>query len=207
MSVPKECLEDLRKIVNDATDSDYMAIAQQLINSGATLPNNVPELHKLIINTAFNNAKKQQQASAKFQPLFDLEEYKLDQELHGTVRELAEVKVETLAEVFEQTYINNFDKWISNSSPLLTTKDESLQRMTLKLLHELKAEKINTEGEYRRAVFKVIQNTVRYWVVGSVFSVFVSVYANVSVVNAIAYSGAISGVLSPVVALFDRKKQ
>lgn len=207
MSVPKEYLEDLQKVISGATESDYLAIAKQLVNSGANLPDNVPALHKLIIQTAINNAPKQQEVSAKFQPLLDLDEYKIDQELHSTVRELAEVKVGTLAEIFEQTYVDDFDKWISDSAPLLTTKDESLQRLTLRLMHQVKTERINTNREYRRAVLVVIQNTIRYWVVLSVFSVFASVYANLSVINGVAYAGAVSAVFSPVGALLDKKKE
>lgn len=203
MTVPQEYLRQLQAINPKATDKDYMAVAQKLVDSGVKLPNTVEELHQLILLTAKTELKQE----PKFEPLIDLGEYQHEQELTGTARELASTKVETLAEVYEQTYLEDFDKWLEERSPLLTTKDESLQKMTLKLLHELKTEKNKNATTHRQAVLAVIQNTLRYWVVGGVFGVFLSVYAQLSIMNAIAYSGAISGVISPVVVLFDRRRE
>lgn len=207
--VPPQYLQQLQDVIPNASESDYMGIAQELVNSGVKLPSTVEELHALILATAKSqvSAKAQPVNSApSFQPLLDLDEYKAEQQLHGVAQELAETKVATLAEVYEESYLSNFDQWLEDRSPLLTTNDESLQRMTLKLLHELKTERIQSAGVRRTAILAVIQNTIRYWIVGGVCGVFISVYANLSIANAIAYSGALSSVISPVVTLFDKEK-
>ncbi len=203
MTVPQEYLKQLQEVKSNATEQDYMAVAQKLVDSGVKLPNTVEELHQLILLTAKTELKQE----PRFEPLIDLGEYQSEQEMFSTAQQLAGAKIETLAEVYEQTYLKNFDQWLEERSPLLTTKDESLQKMTLKLLHELKSEKDKNASVHRIAVLAVIQNTLRYWIVGGVFGVFLSVYAQLSIVNAIAYSGALSGVISPVVVLFDKKKE
>lgn len=201
MNINPKYLADLRVIIPTADDSTYAKIAIAIQGSGVKLPATLDELHQMVLRVAENE-------KSNFTPLIDLEEYTNDQLLHSTVRELADVKVQTLAEVFEQSYIKNFDEWLEQSAPLLTTSDTSLQQATLKLIHKLKTIEIEREGDKKKVILAIACNTIRTWFCGVVIALLLANYQGFTFIRVVTFFGAISSIISPLeVLLVNTKKE
>lgn len=201
MNINPKYLADLRVIIPTADDSTYAKIAIAIQDSGVKLPATLDELHQMVLRVAENE-------KSNFTPLIDLEEYTNDQLLHSTVRELADVKVQTLAEVFEQSYIKNFDEWLEQSAPLLTTSDTSLQQATLKLIHKLKTIEIEREGDKKKVILAIACNTIRTWFCGVVIALLLANYQGFTFIRVVTFFGAISSIISPLeVLLVNTKKE
>lgn len=201
MNINPKYLADLRRIIPTAVDSTYAKIAIAIQDSGVQLPATLDELHQMVLAVA-------ESERVDFTPLIDLEEYANDQRLHSTVRELADVKVQTLAEVFEQSYIKNFDEWLEQSAPLLTTSDTSLQQATLKLIHKLKSIEIEREGDKKKVILAIACNTIRTWFCGVVIALLLANYQGFNFIRVVTFFGAISSIISPLeVLLVNTKKE
>lgn len=201
MNINPKYLADLRQIIPTADDSTYAKIAIAIQDSGVQLPATLDELHQMVLTVA-------ESERVNFTPLIDLEEYTNDQLLHSTVRELADVKVQTLAEVFEQSYVKNFDEWLEQSAPLLTTSDTSLQQATLKLIHKLKTIEIEREGDKKKVILAIACNTIRTWFCGVIIALLLSNYQGFNFIRVVTFFGAISSIISPLeVLLVNTKKE
>lgn len=201
MNINPKYLADLRQIIPTADDSTYAKIAIAIQDSGVQLPATLDELHQMVLTVA-------ESERVNFTPLIDLEEYTNDQLLHSTVRELADVKVQTLAEVFEQSYVKNFDEWLEQSAPLLTTTDTSLQQATLKLIHKLKSIEIEREGDKKKLILAIACNTIRTWFCGVVIALLLANYQGFNFIRVVTFFGAISSIISPLeVLLVNTKKE
>ena len=201
MNINPKYLADLRRIIPTADDSTYAKIAIAIQDSGVKLPATLDELHQMVLAVA-------ESERVNFTPLIDLEEYTNDQLLHSTVQELADVKVQTLAEVFEQSYVKNFDEWLEQSAPLLTTTDTSLQQATLKLIHKLKSIEIEREGDKKKLILAIACNTIRTWFCGVVIALLLANYQGFNFIRVVTFFGAISSIISPLeVLLVNTKKE
>lgn len=201
MNINPKYLADLRRIIPTADDSTYAKIAIAIQDSGVKLPATLDELHQMVLAVA-------ESERVNFTPLIDLEEYANDQLLHSTVQELADVKVQTLAEVFEQSYVKNFDEWLEQSAPLLTTTDTSLQQATLKLIHKLKSIEIEREGDKKKLILAIACNTIRTWFCGVVIALLLANYQGFNFIRVVTFFGAISSIISPLeVLLVNSKKE
>jgi len=171
-------LSELQEVIPYANENTYMDLARGIQDSGVPLPSTLAELHVMILESA----------------------------LQGTARELGKTKVQTLGEVFNQSYVENFDDWLEDTEPLLVTKDEALREVTIKLIHKvetLKRERVSTK---KTVIMAILMNTARIWCAGVVFGLLLHNYRLFSGVRVVLLFSSMASIVSPIAVLLESNK-
>ena len=171
-------ISELQEIIPYANENTYMELARGIQDSGVPLPSTLTELHVMIMESA----------------------------LQGTVRELGKTKVQTLGEVFNKSYVENFEDWLEDTEPLLVTTDEALREITIKLIHKvetLKRERVSTK---KAVIVQILMNTARIWCAGVVFGLLLHNYRLFSGVRVILLFSSMASIVSPIAVLLESNK-
>lgn len=171
-------ISELQELIPYANENTYMELARGIQDSGVPLPSTLAELHVMILESA----------------------------IAGTARELGKAKVQTLGEVFNQSYVENFEDWLEDTEPLLVTKDEALREVTLKLIHKVETLKRERTSTKKAVIMEILMNTVRIWVAGVVFGLLLHNYRLFSGVKVVLLFSSMASIVSPISVLLESNK-
>lgn len=171
-------ISELQELLPNASESTYIELARGIQDSGVPLPSTLPELHEMVLESV----------------------------LTGTVRELGKAKVQTLGEVFSQSYVENFSDWLEDTEPLLVTKDEALREVTIKLIHKVETLKRERGSTKKAVITAVLMNTARIWCAGVIFGLLLHNYRLFSGVRVVLLFSSMASIVSPFTVLLENNK-
>lgn len=208
MITKQQALNEFHQLFgDDATWDDYASIAKHLWEH---LPKdtrqNADALHQAVMHFCREQIDLVEVAPTtrdESSEVVDLEEVQASTELNQSARDLARVKVNDLAQTFQDAYSEDFGQMLQNLQPIIPNLDTTgAHGLVLQTLHSLETEKRTSKKRYRNAVLDVVQNTLRIsFTVG-----VVSFVLNFNLVNCGLNGLAASAVLSPVITWYQGKR-